>query len=327
MCLHRKQLLTVFLFISSIAIGKAALLDKKISIKIDTTEVLKIGGIKQFIKLQGADQTKPLLLFLHGGPGTSLIPVADTFTDKLKAEFVVVQWDQREAGETLKLNPSPEKLSLVLLQNDTDELIKYLLKKFNRKKLFLVSHSFGSMLGFNFAVKHPELLYAYIPISGIVDQRKSEQLTMEMLNKWAQETKNDTAVKELALVKLPFENEDDLFYSQKWLFIHNGVDFAKEASFKVKYHDWLAIWFPMWKQSVKNNLFKTLPVLKCPVYFIEGIGDQQKSHYIVEDYYRFLKAPKKNMFWFEKSGHTVFNSEPEKLQQVIIDEILPAAFQ
>lgn len=320
-----KRFLTVFIFISSIAVGKASLLGPAISAKIDTTEVLEIGGIRQFIKLQGADQTKPLLLFLHGGPGTSLIPVADSFTDQLKKQFVVVQWDQREAGETLKLNHSPEKLSLDLLQKDTDELIKYLLKKFNRKKLFLVSHSFGSMLGFNVAHKHPELLYAYIPISAIVDQRKSEQLTMELLNKWAKETKNETAIKELALVKLPFEHEDDLFYSQKWLFIHNGVDFAKEDGFRAKYHDWLAIWFPMWKQAVKNNLFKTLPELNCPVYFIEGNGDQQKSHLLVADYYKFVRAPKKDLFWFEKSGHTVFNSEPEKLQEVIIEKILPAS--
>lgn len=322
-----KQLITIFAFIFSAVIAQSHPTDKENTVKIDTTEVVEIGGIKQFLKFQGADHSKPLLLFLHGGPGTSLIPVADKFTDKLKDHFVVVQWDQREAGETLKLNHSAEKLSLGLLQKDTDELIKYLLQKFNRKKLFLVSHSFGSMLGFNFADKHPELLYAYIPISGIVDQRKSEQLTMELLNKWAKKTNNDAAKKELALVKLPFESGDDLFYSQKWLFIHNGVDFAKEDGFKVKYHDWLAVWFPMWKQAVTNNLFKTLPVLNCPVYFIEGNGDKQKSHYLVEDYYKFLKAPKKALFWFEKSGHTVFNSEPEKLQQVIIEKIMPDAFR
>lgn len=322
-----KKLFFLFLFFSLAIAVKSQVLDTKNIIKIDTTEVVKIDGIKQFIKLQGIDDTKPLLLFLHGGPGTSLIPVADTFTDKLKDNFVVIQWDQREAGETLKLNHSPEKLSLGLLQKDTDELIKYLLKKYNRKKLFLVSHSFGSMLGFNFSEKHPELLYAFIPISAIVDQRKSEKLTMDMLNKWAKETNNDIAIKELASVKIPFEKEDDLFYSQKWLFIHNGVDFAKEDGFKKKYHDWLAIWFPMWKKSVTKNLFKTLPVLNCPVYFIEGNGDQQKSHYLVEDYYKFVKAPKKGLFWFEKSGHTVFNSEPEKLQQVIIEKILPETFQ
>ncbi|PIF46637.1 pimeloyl-ACP methyl ester carboxylesterase [Chryseobacterium sp. 52] len=321
-----KKLFFLLMLFSLTAVVKSAVPCRQNPIKIDTTEVVKIGGIKQFIKLQGTDETKPLLLFLHGGPGTSLIPVADAFTNKLKEQFVVIQWDQREAGETLKLNHSPEELSLGLLQKDTDELIKYLLKKFNRKKLFLVSHSFGSMLGFNFADKHPELLYAFIPISAIVDQRTSEKLTMDMLNKWAKETNNETAVKELALVKIPFEKEDDLFYSQKWLFIHNGVDFAKEDGFKAKYHEWLAVWFPMWKKSVTNNLFKTLPVLRCPVYFIEGNGDQQKSHYLVEDYYKFVKAPKKGMFWFEKSGHTVFNSEPDKLQQVIIEKILPETF-
>lgn len=95
-----KKLLAVFFFISSIAFAKAKPLSKIAFVKIDTTEVLQIGGIKQFIKLQGADETKPILLFLHGGPGSSLIPVADTFTDKLKEQFIVVQWDQREAGET-----------------------------------------------------------------------------------------------------------------------------------------------------------------------------------------------------------------------------------
>ncbi|MFP3599118.1 alpha/beta fold hydrolase [Chryseobacterium sp. SIMBA_029] len=322
-----KKIIFFLLFFSLITTVKSAVSDKDNPLKIDTTEIVQIGGIKQFIKLQGTDNAKPLLLFLHGGPGTSLIPVADSFTNKLKEHFVVIQWDQREAGETLKLNHSPEQLSLSLLQKDTEEIIHYLLKKFNRKKLFLVSHSFGSMLGFNVAEKHPELLYAYIPISAIVDQLKSEKLTMKMLTQWAKETHNAEAAKELALVKIPFEKEDDLFYSQKWLFIHNGVDFAKEPGFKAKYHEWLAVWFPMWKKAVTNNLFKTLPALQCPVYFIEGNGDQQKSHYLVEDYYKLLKAPKKDLFWFEKSGHTVFNSEPDKLQQVIIEKILPETFQ
>lgn len=167
-----KQLTLLFVLIASIAMGKSSPPEKVVPMKIDTTAVVEIGGMKQFIKLQGADEEKPLLLFLHGGPGTSLIPVADTFTDQLKSNFVVVQWDQRQTGETLKLNSSPEKLSLGLLQKDTEELINYLLQRFNRKKLFLVSHSFGSMLGFDFAAKHPESIYAYIPISAIVDQRK-----------------------------------------------------------------------------------------------------------------------------------------------------------
>lgn len=49
-----------------------------------------------------------------------------------------------------------------------------------------------------------------------------------MLKKWAVKTNNATATQELNLINIPFTRPDDLFYSQKWLFIHNGVDFAKK---------------------------------------------------------------------------------------------------
>lgn len=318
----RKALLVLTIcLITFICNGQTA--QKVENYKIDTSIIVNIGGIKQFVNIKSTNRNNPILLFLHGGPGTSLIPVADKFTDKLKDNFVVVQWDQRQTGQTLNLNPSPEKLTAELLQKDTYQLIQYLLKEFNQKKLYLCSHSWGSVLGFNIADKHPELLYAYIPISPIIDQNKSSQLTMDLLNKWAQENNNTIAIKELKSVKLPFETEDDLFYSQKWLFIHNGVDFAQKPEFKTNYYKWLAVWFPMWKQSVQNNLFKTLPAINCPIYFFEGNGDKQASHYIVEDYFKFLKAPQKKMFWFEKSGHTVYNSEPEKIQQIMIENVLP----
>lgn len=321
-----KNLIFILLFVFSFVPVKCHVVFHGDLKPIDTVEVVEIGGIKQFVKIQGADRTKPIMLFLHGGPGSSLIPVADAFTSQLKEHFVVVQWDQRETGETLKLNSSPVPLSLDLFQKDASQLVHYLLQNYNRKKLFLVSHSFGSMIGFGLAEKHPDLLYAYVCISGIIDQRKSERLTMDMLNKWAKKTGNHPAEKELSLVHLPFESGEDLYYSQKWLFIHNGAEFASKHDFSEKYHQWLSVWFPMWKNSVTKNLFTSLPALQCPVYFIEGIGDQQKSHYIVKGYYDFIKAPKKNFFWFKKSGHTIFNSEPEKLQQTMIKKILPKTF-
>jgi pimeloyl-ACP methyl ester carboxylesterase len=290
--------------------------------KIDTTEIISVGRIKQFISIKGRNKDNPVLLFLHGGPGSSMIAAADKFTDKLQDEFVVVQWDQRETGETLKLNPSPEKLTVKLLQNDTYEVIKLLLKKFNHQKLYLVSHSWGSVLAFNIADKHPELLAAYIAISPIIDQQKSAQLTEQTLKEWALKNNNELALKELNLVKIPFEKEEDLFYSQKWLFIRNGVEFAKKDDFRSKYYAWMSVWFPVWKESIGNNLFKSLPAVNCPVYFIEGNADDLSAHTIVEDYYKFLKAPQKDFFWFNHSGHTVFNTEPEKLQEVIIDKIL-----
>lgn len=324
-----QKILFFFLLLLSNVYGAITTALRKSSLPItgiDTTVIVPIGGIQQYLSFKGKDTTKPLLLFLHGGPGSSLMKVADQFTQKLQDHFIVVQWDQRETGATLALNPSPEKLTAELLQKDTETMITYLLQHFNQKKLYLVSHSWGSVLGFDIAVKHPELLYAYIPISPIIDQQKGAALTQAMLEKWAQKTKNETAIQELALVHIPFESPDDLFYSQKWLFIHNGVDFAQKDDFKATYYKWLDIWFPMWKASVRGSLFTKIPEVQCPIYFFEGNGDKQKSHDLVLDYYRFLKAPKKKLFWFRKSGHTVFNTEPDKIQQLLIETVLPETY-
>ena len=70
---------------------------------IDTTAIFNIGGIKQSVRIKGKDISKPLILFLHGGPGGSMMQKIDKISGKLQQHFVVVYWDQRETGKTLKL--------------------------------------------------------------------------------------------------------------------------------------------------------------------------------------------------------------------------------
>jgi len=101
-------------------------------ISVDSTTDFQIGGIRQAVSIKGKDRTKPLLLFLHGGPGNSVMHYAQKFTSKLQEHFVVVQWDQRNAGKTLSLNKSPEPLSVTLFEQDTHALIDTLLKRISQ---------------------------------------------------------------------------------------------------------------------------------------------------------------------------------------------------
>lgn len=290
---------------------------------IDTTEYLPVGGIKQAVKIEGADLSKPLFLFITGGPGSEGIYEENkAYLDKLKKHFVVVTWDQRNCGKTLQINPSPVKLTVKLYENDTNELISALLKQFHQKKLFVMGWSWGTVLGFYMADKHPELVYAYMAVSPAVNQWESERLSLTELKQKAARQKNKEAISELSKVKIPFENGEQNYYDRKWLALLNGETIEDTVAFK-KYFTENSEMIALFREANFINLPVSLPLVKCPVYFFVGRKDHQTNYLISQKYYKQLRAPKKGLFWFERSGHLIPVTEPDLMQQVVIDQILP----
>jgi pimeloyl-ACP methyl ester carboxylesterase len=290
---------------------------------IDQEETVIIGGIKQYITIRGNDTSLPLLLFLHGGPGGSVMSYADKFTHKLQEHFVVIQWDQRETGRTLELNVSPQPLSLALFQNDTHEIIQSLLTRFKREKLYLAAHSWGTALGFHIAGKYPKLLYAFMPIGPMINQLESERMALAMMKEKAVTNNNQSQARELALIKIPFETGEQLYYHRKWLLDFAG---ARKKLSRDFVQNWSVTWLPVFNHASKENLFETLPAIACPVYFFAGRKDYQTNSVITEKYYARLVAPRKSLFWFEFSGHSIPTSEPQRMQEVIIGKVLPETF-
>ena len=283
---------------------------------IDSTGILTVGGIKQFVSIKGKDNRNPLLLFLHGGPGNSVIHYAEKFTHKLQEHFIVVQWDQRNVGKTLSLNKSPEPLTIALFERDTHQIIDSLLKRFHQPKLYLVGHSWGTFLGFYMAKNYPELLYAYIPICPMINQQESERITLAAMKDKASQAQNDGALRELSLVKIPFEDGEQLYFHRKWVLDYMG---SKAKITKTQVQEWALMWLPLFNEASKDNLFESAPALRCPVYFFVGRKDVQTNSGITEKYYNILDAPKKQLYWFERSGHSLPTTEPDLLQEIIID--------
>jgi pimeloyl-ACP methyl ester carboxylesterase len=290
---------------------------------IDEEQAVLIGGIRQYMTIRGDDNSLPLLLFLHGGPGGSVMHYADKFTQKLQRHFVVIQWDQRETGKTLGLNPSPVPLTLSLFQTDTREVIQSLLSRFKRPKLYLAAHSWGTALGFHIAGQYPELLYAYIPIGAMIDQLESERIALRMMREKALKNNNQTELKELALVNVPFATGEQLYYHRKWLIDLTGGHKKLSRAFV---ENWAATWLRLFNEASKENLFESRPAIGCPVYFFAGRKDYQTNSSIVERYYSEVVAARKSLLWFESSGHSIPSSEPDRMQQLIIEKILPETF-
>lgn len=295
---------------------------------IDTTITTNIGGIQQVLEIRGKDSAKPLLLYLHGagGNGFSVIANADKLTSQLQEHFVVVLWDQREYGKTFQLNISPKPLTVQLLVDDTKEVIDFLLKKFDQKKLYLVGHSMGSMMGIHIAQKYPELLYALIEMSPPVDGIESQKIGVSLLKAHFKKINNERAIKELAAIQLPARDFESLFNKYIWQSEFDGEHITDAAREEMK--PMLKKWMESSSASLSNEVFemnfaRQFSTIKCPVYFFVGRKDFVTNSTLSEQYFNVLKAPKKKLFWFEISAHGIPDMEPDLMQQTIITKVLP----
>src|SRR5579864_1775082 len=92
---------------------------------IEETKFVPLGGVEQWIQIRGEDRTNPVLLFVHGGPGSTISPVSSLLRPWEKY-FTVVMWDQRDAGKTFVRNGPVREMSLSRVSQDGIELADYL---------------------------------------------------------------------------------------------------------------------------------------------------------------------------------------------------------
>lgn len=294
-------------------------LSRKTAVELDQLLTPDIGGIKQFVQIKTDDASKPVLLFLSGGPGSSMMNNGPSFTAILKSRFTIVQWDQRDAGKTLKLNPSPTQPSVAQMEKDTYEVIQLLRRELKQDKIYLLGSSWGNVLGFSIVRNHPELLHAYFASNPVVSQLASEKELLAILK--AHFKDDAVASEELGRVSIPFAKDEDMFFLRKWLFLKEGKKFAASEDFKNGSRQWAKTWLPVWNEVMKFDLPRTLKQVECPIYFFIGKNDIQTSTRITEAYFKQVKAPKKGLVLFENSGHQIHQDEPEKFQHRIIETL------
>ena len=125
---------------------------------IDESTYVELNGQQQYITIRGRKKDAPVILYLHGGPGSPDSMMAYTFTNKLIDEYTVVCWDQRGCGRTYLKNDDKENMTVTADQamDDINDLVDYLSERFNQEKIIIMGHSYGSVLGSRFAYEHPE---------------------------------------------------------------------------------------------------------------------------------------------------------------------------
>ena len=112
-CFFWVHLFIFFLSLSSPVFAKAYFEnienDAALKNKISEEKFILINGIEQWVTIKG-ESSKPLILFLHGGPGSPISPYSDNLYKNWEKDFIIVQWDQRGTGKTFG-RYAPEELT------------------------------------------------------------------------------------------------------------------------------------------------------------------------------------------------------------------------
>jgi len=291
--------------------------------KIDTTQIVVIGGIEQYLRINGNDLNKPLLLYLHGGPGAAVSAHKDFVTQKLEDHFVVVHWDQRGSGKTQDLTGVVKPPTLSEIQQDTEEVMNYLLAYFNKEKLVVLGNSWGTVLGFHLAKNYTEKISAFIAVSPVVSNLRSQQATLQIFKDHFQQEGNTKAVQQLSEVKIPYEEVEQMLVQYRWETVFGGEEMSDEQFEQLLsyFRNWEKIWMPLYRELYSIDLEKSVSTLDCPVFFIVGDEDYTTYFKFTEEYFNQLKAPSKKLFLIENVGHNIPASAAERMQDIIIENI------
>lgn len=314
-----------------------------VSTGIESLERVKLGGLDQWIYIRGVDQSKPVLLFLHGGPGSPEMPMATKkFQGELEQEFVIVHWDQRGAGKSYSNSITAADLKFEKYLEDIKQLTEILLKRFHKPRLFLLGHSWGSLIGIEAAFRYPQYYYAYIGVGQIADMPEGERLSYRFAVDTARSRKNEEALRELEEIgSPPFDNLRAQMTERKWVNKFGGAIYGEpnpialigRIYFTFPEYTFLDLVYriPMGTytsltglsdQMLKAKPIQTISHLKIPLYIMCGRHDYTVPAPLTEKFYHKIKAPRKRLYWFEKSAHSPNFEEPHQFARIMIDQVL-----
>lgn len=309
---------------------------------IASLEQVTLNGSKQWITIRGEDVSKPVLLWLAGGPGGSDLAAVRINLGGLEKHFVVVNWDQPGAGKSFD-SVDRSKMTVERYLEDGHALVLQLKERFKQDKIYIAGESWGSAFGVLFVQRYPELFHAFAGTGQMVAFTENDQMCYDFALNWARERGDTEKVAKLTKQGPPPYYDSGVAMEQATYLLdtfsymnQNPAIYGRKAS---TWDDLAASEYAIYdKVSWLRGVLETLGVvypqlwdidfrkqaakLDVPVYFLIGRHDVNAPVKLVEDYMAVLEAPHKEIVWFEHSGHTPWVTEADEFVRVLAEKVL-----
>lgn len=314
---------------------------------IDSRETIDFRGNKYFLRIRTCNTDNPIVLFLHGGCGSPDRAQVMKYQTPIAKNFTIVAFDQRGAGYAYDRKEAKSlDLTKEIYVDDVHNVVDYLKQRFNKQKVIVVGHSFGSVLGVWFCKQYPDDVLAYVGVGQCVDYVENEKQSYAWTLAEAERINDTRAIKTLKKIGAPLEDGKYKANHQKCLMkqraiLHKlgGATYANRKPYwqELLFHE-VPIMLKEYSLSgmikyVKGLLYtpnttlgrtnpdfmNTAKKLNVPVYLLLGKHDMNCVCFLAENWFNQLQSPRKTLIWFENSAHSPQWEEPEKWNEKFIE--------
>jgi pimeloyl-ACP methyl ester carboxylesterase len=322
-----------------------------IELAVDYKYKVEINNTKQWIFPSGASEDNPVILWLDGGPGGSEVGWVREYLGPLHEHFTVVCWDQRGTAKSYGAVRDRKDMLVEDFVQDVIELSEYLGQRFNQEKIYLVGHSWGTIIGLMAVERRPDLFFAYIGAAQQINSIENDSIGWDMIHSGALAGGNTKLVKTLEEQgKPPYATIDEdgrvVGDGKKYYtLLSNLYRYSPHAPADAGFNSLKMFLAPEHTLKDRVNLVrglmdgvhhiypqlafldfeKDITKLEIPIFVVNARYDYTCVASITERWYQQLEAPVKDLLWLENSGHNGVYTEPDVFIDYMVNTVLPAA--
>lgn len=308
---------------------------------IDEEIFVHINGQEQYLLIKGEDVENPVMIYLHGGPAGPDGMASYVFTKYLTDSYTVVCWDQRGCGNTYYRNKGidPENATATFEQalEDLDKLVDYVCERFDKSEVIIMGHSYGTVLGSEYVLEHPEKVSNYVGIGQFVSMKAAERVSYEDAYAAALEKQDKTI--EMTIVYEKFMQDgsiQNLMNLRKLTTPYHQAPRARNVIWAGLASPYMSLDALKWQvipminleghfklnqklmdYTFEVNLLEKRMDYQVPVVFISGSCDWTTPVKCTKEYLEAIEAPDKSLKLLEDCGHSPHFDAPEEFCLVL----------
>lgn len=313
---------------------------------IDDALFVEISGTPQWVTIRGQSRENPVVLVLHGGPGSAIAGLAPAFVP-WERDFTVVQWDQPGAGRTFRAagrTIAPD-LTVEGMAQDGIELGEWLRRRLSKDKIVLLGWSWGSILGVHMVKARPDLFAAYVGTGQVVAMQEGEQVAYANVLAKARQRSDGDAVAELeAIGPPPYDALTEIATQRKWATLYElGLPlepafvlpqlFAPRTTLTDIYDLALAtaaagthfVGPTMEGPMTQIDLRRLGLDYAVPVFVVQGVDDDFTPAALSRAWVDSISAPQKAFVPIESAGHFALTEHGDEFLRILREHVRPLA--